>query len=223
MSTPIAAAGGRAAALARLEIIRPRIADERARRIPLRFNPTDYKLSKSNTFAEIAIPGLESPPLQYVRGGSETLTVEALVDTSDTLEDVRARYVERLRALMTPDSREHAPPIVRFVWGRAIFTGVLEKLDITYQLFLPDGVPLRAKLDMALKEYRRAAVQAMDPPRSSPTVEKSYVVAAGDTLSSIAAALYRQPDAWRELARANGITDPRDLRPGQVLIVPRLP
>ncbi|MGN9908590.1 CIS tube protein [Phytohabitans sp. LJ34] len=222
MTAPVSAAG-RGAALARLEIVRPEIADERARRVPLRFNPTDYKLSKANTFAEIAIPGLESPPIQYVRGGSETLSVEALVDTSDTLEDVRAKYVERLRGLMRPDSREHAPPIVRFVWGRSVFTGVLEKLDITYQLFLPDGTPLRAKLDIGLKEYRPAAVQAMDPPRSSPTVEKSYLVRRGDTLSSIAAALYRQPDAWRELARANGITDPRDLRPGQVLTVPRLP
>ncbi|GAA4474444.1 CIS tube protein [Phytohabitans houttuyneae] len=222
MTAPVSAAG-RGAALARLEIVRPVIADERARRVPLRFNPTDYKLSKSNTFAEIAIPGLESPPIQYVRGGSETLTVEALVDTSDTVEDVRAKYVERLRGLMTPDSREHAPPIVRFVWGRSVFTGVMEKLDITYQLFLPDGTPLRAKLELGLKEYRPAAVQAMDPPRSSPTVEKSYLVRRGDTLSSIAAALYRRPDAWRELARANGITDPRDLRPGQVLTVPRLP
>jgi len=222
VTAPVSAAG-RGAALARLEIVRPEIADERARRVPLRFNPTDYKLSKANTFAEIAIPGLESPPIQYVRGGSETLSVEALVDTSDTLEDVRAKYVERLRGLMTPDSREHAPPIVRFVWGRSVFTGVMEKLDITYQLFLPDGTPLRAKLEIGLKEYRPAAVQAMDPPRSSPTVEKSYLVRRGDTLSSIAAALYRQPDAWRELARANGITDPRDLRPGQVLTVPRLP
>jgi hypothetical protein len=222
MTTPVNAVG-RGTALARLEIVRPVVADERARRIPLRFNPTDYKLSKSNTFAEITIPGLESPPVQYVRGGSESLSIEALVDTSDTVEDVRTRYVERLRALMTPDSREHAPPIVRFVWGRSVFTGVMEKLDITYQLFLPDGVPLRAKLEMTLKEYRGAAVQAMDPPRSSPTVEKSYVVRRGDTLSSIAAALYRQPSAWRELARANGITDPRDLRPGRVLTVPRLP
>jgi nucleoid-associated protein YgaU len=221
MSTPIVAAG-QAVAVARLEIIRPRIADEQQRRVPLRFNPTDYKLSKSNTFAEIGIPGLPTPPIQYVRGGSDALSIEALVDTSDTLEDVRVRYVNRLSGLMAPDSREHAPPIVRFVWGGSVFTGVLEKLDITYQLFRPDGVPLRAKLDLSLKEYRSVAVQQQENPLSSPSVEKSYVVRRGDTLSSIAAALYRRPDAWRELARANGITDPRDLRPGQVLTVPRL-
>jgi len=210
-------------ALARLEIVRPVIADERRRRIPLRFNPTDYKLSKANTFAEITIPGLETPPLQYVRGGSETLSVQALVDTSDTLENVRTAYVDGLRGLMRPDSREHAPPVVRFVWDEAVFTGVLEKLDVNYVLFRPDGVPLRAQLDVTLKEFRPAAQQVSDPPRSSPTVEKSYVVRRGDTLSSISAAVYRRPDAWRELARANGITDPRDLTPGRVLTVPRLP
>lgn len=210
-------------ARARLEIIRPVIADERQRRIPLRFNPTDYKLSKSNTFAEITIPGLETPPLQYVRGGSETLSVQALVDTSDTLDNVRTSYVDAVRNLMRPDSREHAPPVVRFVWDEAVFTGVLEKLDVNYVLFHSDGVPLRAQLDISLKEYRTAAQQVAEAPRSSPTVEKSYVVRRGDTLSSISAAVYRRPDAWRELARANGISDPRDLRPGMVLTVPRLP
>lgn len=210
-------------ALARLEIIRPVIADERQRRIPLRFNPTDYKLSKSNTFAEITIPGLETPPLQYVRGGSETLSVQALVDTSDTLENVRTTYVDGVRNLMRPDSREHAPPVVRFVWDEAVFTGVLEKLDVNYVLFRQDGVPLRAQLDVTLKEFRPAAQQVQDPPRSSPTVEKSYVVRRGDTLSSISSAVYRRPDAWRELALANGITDPRQLTPGRVLTVPRLP
>jgi nucleoid-associated protein YgaU len=221
VTAPIAAAG-RGIAQAHLEIVRPREADERDNRIPLRFNPTDYKLSKSNTFAEIQIPGLESPPIQYVRGGSETLTLEALVDTSDTVQDVRTAYVNPLRRLLKPNAKEHAPPIVRFVWGSAVFTGVVEKLDVTYQLFRPDGVPLRAKLDLSIKEYREAAVQAVDPPRSSPTVEKTYVVRRGDTLSSIAAALYRDAGRWRELARANGITNPRDLRPGQVLTAPRL-
>jgi hypothetical protein len=210
-------------ARARLEIIRPVIADERQRRIPLRFNPTDYKLSKSNTFAEITIPGLETPPLQYVRGGSETLSVQALVDTSDTLDNVRTSYVDAVRNLMRPDSREHAPPVVRFVWDEAVFTGVLDKLDVNYVLFHSDGVPLRAQLDITLKEFRPAAQQVMDPPRSSPTVEKSVIARRGDTLASIAGQVYRRPDAWRELARANGITDPRDLRPGMVLTVPRLP
>jgi hypothetical protein len=221
VTAPVAAAGQNLAR-AHLEIVRPRDGGDAANRIPLRFNPTDFKISKSNTFAEIGIPGLETPPIQYVRGGSETLSLEALVDTSDTLEDVRVAFVGRLRALMTPDTREHAPPIVRFVWGPTVFVGVVEKLDVTYQMFQPDGVPLRAKLDLSLRQYREAAKQAQDPPRSSPTVEKGYLVRRGDTLAGIAANLYRDPGAWRVLARANGSADPRELRPGQLLTVPRL-
>lgn len=209
-------------ARARLEILRPREADDRENRIPLRFNPTDYKLSKANTFAEITIPGLETPPIQFVRGGSETLTVQALVDTSDTLTSVRKAYVDRVRNLLKINGKEHAPPIVQFIWDTTVFTGVLEKLDVNYVLFHNDGVPLRAQLDITLKEYRTAAQQVAETPRSSPTVEKSYVVAVGDTLSSIAAAVYRDASLWRELARANNIANPRDLRPGQVLTVPRL-
>ena len=60
--------------------------------VPVRFNPTSYQIAKQNNFAEIAIPGLETPPIQFIRGGLEKLTTELLVDTSDTLEDVREKY-----------------------------------------------------------------------------------------------------------------------------------
>ena len=56
---------------------------------------------------------------------------------------------------------------------------------MNYVLFDKDGVPLRAQLDISLKEFRPAAQQVQERPESSPTVEKSYVVRRGDTLSSI--------------------------------------
>src|SRR5580693_6853783 len=96
-----------------LEILVPTVPDPV---IPLKFNPTEYQIQKANTFAEIAIPGLESPPIQFVRGASEKLTTEALVDTSDTLQDVRIAYVDKLRGLMNLNRELHAPPIVTFTW-----------------------------------------------------------------------------------------------------------
>jgi hypothetical protein len=165
---------------------------------------------------------LESPPIQFVRGASEKLSAELLVDTSDTLDDVRVAYVNKLRDLMRLNSELHAPPIVRFTWDRQVFVGVLESLNITYVLFTPEGVPLRAKLSVALKEYRPAAVQVNENPTSSPDFEKTYVVRRGDMLSSIAAAVYQEASFWREIAKANRIQDPRVLQPGRVLTLPRL-
>jgi len=204
---------------ARLRIVTPVVEPSE---IPLRFNPSEYQLQKSNNFAEIAIPGLETPPLQFVRGSSEKLVLELLVDTSDTMEDVRAKYVDALRGLLDVDGELHAPPIVEFVWDRTIFRGVLESMNITYTMFSADGVPLRAKLSTTLREYRPVKVQYKETPRNSPDVEKRFVVRRGDSLSSIAGQVYSDPAEWRAIALANGIVDPRTLEPGSELLVPRL-
>lgn len=218
-TTPTSAAATDTSKNAHLEIVRPQTSPKL---VPLRFNPANYQLKKGQTYAEIAIPGLSSPPLQWVRGGAETLTFKALVDTTHTLQSVDDAYVNRLRRLLDRDAKLHAPPIVAFVWGRRRFTGVLDGLDIAYQLFDQDGIPLRAELGITLKEYRPVAVQLYQERTSSSEVEKTFLVRRGDTITGIAAAVYRDPSRWRELALANGISDPRQLRPGRRLLLPRL-
>jgi nucleoid-associated protein YgaU len=205
---------------AHLEVVKPKAAVPVI--IPFRFNPTEYQLAKSNNFAEVAIPGLPSPPIQFVRGGSEKLTVDLLVDTSDDLEDVRTKYTDKLRSLMALDSELHAPPIIKLVWGGDVFTGVMESLNITYTLFNPKGVPLRAKCSVGLKEFVPIDQQLKVAKPRSPDVDKTWTVRRGDSLSSIAGALYQEPARWREIARANGIDDPRTLAPGRELSIPRL-
>jgi len=189
--------------------------------IPLRFNPTEYQVQKSNTFAEIPIPGLDTPPIQFVRGGTNTLSVALLLDTSDTLEDVRKRYTDRLQELMYLNSELHAPPIVALVWDREVFRGVVESLETSFLLFDPEGVPLRAKMNMKLKEYRPVEVQVKEAPKNSPDVDKGHQVRRGDSLSSLAGQAYNDPGKWREIARANDIQDPRSLPPGTKLRLPR--
>jgi hypothetical protein len=219
MASPVQLAG-QSLVQAYLEIIAPRVPNPI---IPFKFNPTEYQLQKANNFAEIAIPGLETPPIQFIRGASEKLTADLLVDTSDTLEDVRAKYVDNLRGLMNLNRELHAPPIVRFVWDTEIFRGVLESMNATYILFTPQGVPLRAKLSLGLKEYRPVVIQVKDNPTASPNYDKTYVVQRGDTLTGIAFAVYRDASVWRDIARNNNIQDPRTLDPGTVLQLPSLP
>lgn len=218
MASPVQTAG-RSLVQAHLEIVKPSVPNPI---IPLKFNPTEYQLQKANNFAEIGIPGLETPPIQFIRGTSEKLTAEVLVDTSDTLVDVRVAYVNKLRSLMDLNRELHAPPIVRFTWDTEVFLGVLDSLNVTYVLFTPEGIPLRAKLSLSMKEYRPADIQIKKNPKASPDFDKTYVVRRGDTLSGIAFAIYRDSKAWREIARNNQIQDPRTLQPGRVLQLPNL-
>ena len=72
--------------------------------------------------------------------------------------------------------------------------------------------------------------QVVDPahaPRRTKTESadhtKTYLVARGDTLSSIAGAEYGDPAAWRPIAAANRIVNPRRLEPGSRIVIPPLP
>ena len=113
--------------------------------------------------------------------------------------------------------------MVTFAWGaNPPFTGVVESLSLTYVLYDRDGTPTRAKVSLSLKEFRTAKEQQLTTGQSSPTVEKVWTVRRGETLSSIAAAVYRDPGRWRELAAANALADPRALTPGTALVVPAL-
>lgn len=210
---------------AALEVLVPKSAQ---RSIPLKFNPTQYQIQKQNNFAEIAIPGLESPPLQFIRGGATKLSLDVLLDTSDDLEDVRRKYTDHLLGLLKPVEDFHAPPIVRFVWDgdkrnkQLGFRGVLTSVNIQFVLFTPEGVPIRAKASLSLTEYRPVEITVRDMGLESSDFGKRYMVRAGDSLASIAAREYRDPGKWRVIAEHNDIRDPRRIEPGRELSLPRL-
>lgn len=53
-----------------------------------------------------------------------------------------------------------------------------------------------------------------------PSLLAEHVVAPGDTLYELASHYHGTPQGWREIAHANGIADPRRLRPGTRLRIP---
>jgi nucleoid-associated protein YgaU len=99
---------------------------------------------------------------------------------------------------------------------------VVESLNITYVLFSSEGIPWRAKLSLALKEYRPVEIQVAESPSSSPDVEKFHTLVRGETLAVVAWKAFGDPTLWREIAAHNAIKDPRHIAPGTVLNIPRL-
>lgn len=189
--------------------------------IPVLFNPGEYHLGKSNQIAEVDTPGLAAPILQYVNGKSRTLTMELFFDTFEAQGDVR-NYTNKIYGLLEIKKETHVPPLCTFRWGGFSFKGVIETVDGRFTLFLADGTPARATLSVSFKEavdinkaVRKTATESVDR-------RKTWIVKRGETLNTIAAAEYGDPGQWRPIARANGITDPLSLRPGQRLILPAL-
>lgn len=198
------------------------ITPEHGQRIPVLFNPTKYAVEKGNQLAEIGVPGLSAPLIQFVRGNSRTLSMELYFDTYEKQRDVR-EYTDRIYGLLALDRSTHAPPICEFVWQSFHFRGVLERVNGTFDLFLADGTPVRATLNITFKEFVDVEVQVRELALQSSDHTRTYTVMRGDTLSAIAAALYRDPAKWRPIADANRIGNPRALVPGTVLVIPPLP
>lgn len=187
------------------------------------FNPKEYRLSKSNQFAEVAIPGLSAPLLQFGRGEAQTLSMQLFFDTYDNQfrqkVDVRT-YTEQVTDLMKIDPEIHAPPVCQFSWSNLVFIGVLQQAELRCTLFAPNGVPVRATLDVTFKQFFNGATET--GMLQSANYAKSYIVRPGDTLSSIAALKYEDPRKWRPIAEKNNLDNPLAIRPGQVLVIPAI-
>ena len=189
--------------------------------IEVLYFPPEYSIEKSNTFAEISIPGLEAPYLQYVKGNAGSITLEAFYDTYEEGTDVR-EFTKQLSSLMNIDPELHAPPTLLFVWGMSSqepFTCVLERVTTRFTMFNSDGIPVRARLSITLKEFKTGLNERERNERSSDRT-KMYVTKQGDSLWSIAYREYGDPALWRHIADANKIHNPRSLETGVELIIP---
>ena len=207
---------------------------ETGERIPARFNPERYTLNRGVQIAEIAIPGLDSPVLQFVRGQNEKITMELFFDTTefgmvDNVTDVRT-YTSKIYALTKVNSETHAPPRCALMWrdrlfsfgGNATTRCLVESVNEEFNLFSPSGVPLRAKLNVTFREYLTIEEQLAEIPRNSADKHKVRVLARGKTLSHLAWEEYGDPGDWRAIAEENNLDNPRLIAPGTTLAVPPL-
>lgn len=103
---------------------------------------------------------------------------------------------------------------------RSGFSCIVESVRQKFTFFSPLGVPLRATLTVALREYKTLDQQLARLNLTSPDRTHSHVVQRGETLASIANRYFERPSAWRVIADANDIEDPRRLEPGLSLAIP---
>ncbi len=197
--------------------------------IEVQFNPTEYGLSKAAQIAQVSIPGIDSPILQFVRGQVEKLSLELFYDTTAEGMGEKARDVrERTRSiyqLVKIQPKTHAPPRVRFTWGQGLsFKAIVDSVNQKFTLFSPLGVPLRATVTVSFLEYKTLEEQVAELKLESADHTKNRVVRRSDTISGIAAQEYGDPRLWRTIAdhppNDRALTRLRLLRPGTRLEIP---
>jgi hypothetical protein len=204
-------------------------------RFPVMYNPEQFKLEQGNNFAEIGIPGLNAPPVQYVRGKARAVTMDLFFDSYETGADVRT-HTAPIVGLLDRSPQTQAPPVLLFSMGRFQFQCVLVDAGQSFTMFLRDGTPVRSTLSVRLQEYVRVDMRIERGVFfGSPTVSAAanaaagallsgtpsvHVSLSGETLSGLAALYLGDAGKWRDIARANNMDDPFDLPPGTQLVIP---
>lgn len=210
--------------------------------IPVQFNPAEYNLSESVNYSEKSIPGFPGPITQFVSGASATLSLSLTFDTFDTPENgVRtpqknagvtamkahkptdvSLLTRKVANLVNIDGSLHRPPTVKFAWGALHFKGVVTEVRHTYTMFMPNGMPVRARVELTLKSVLDVANKKKESPFESPDRTKYRTVHEGEHLWNFAVQEYGDAELWRVIARENDLMNPLDLYPGQVLKLPAL-
>jgi hypothetical protein len=206
---------------------------EQGVRIDCLFNPSELTISKSNTWNASEKKGGNAPELRFQGGQSGTLALTLTLDTTDKGTDV-TEHTNKLLDLLKVDpalagsdkQRNKArPPWVEFHWGKLhSFKAIVERLQLKFTFFASNGMPLRAKADLQLKQWKDEAERPLQNPTShTPTLDTVHRLAHGETLDRVAAKHYADATRWRLIAEANNVVDPLALKPGALLVIPELP
>lgn len=143
------------------------------------FNPDTLQFKESISVGEdeSAVTDEGRPKVSFEYPNARTLSLKkAMFDTYETGKNIMTEYLDKLRSSLmfagystgstttttnssgattttTKDTTTTRPPIYRFVWGdQDYLICFVEKLDYKLTMFLPDGTPVRAEVNLSLKE-----------------------------------------------------------------------
>lgn len=194
--------------------------------IPVLFNPAEYNISRSVNYAKLDIPGTDNPIMQFINGGETSLDLTLHFDTQNdyirkTSDDVRA-YMQPILNALWINGKLHAPPEAAFSWGGCFFKGIITDARQSFTMFLPSGIPVRARLELTFKNNEDTLNAGKKAPFESPNRTKVRRAEKGAQLWRIANAEYGHPKYWRVIADFNKIYNPRKLPEGELLRLPPL-
>lgn len=160
----------------------------------------------------------------------EELRLEFMLDGTGTMEGYWPEYKtlpvhDQLKIFMdcvyTFNGGIHRPNFLLVIWGSEIkYQCVLKNLDVNFTLFHPDGTPIRAKLTATFLDYMAEEQRLARDRKSSPDLTHYRKVKQSDRLDLMTNSIYKDPKYLVQVAKVNGLTTIRKIKPGAELYFP---
>lgn len=193
--------------------------------IDVQFNPTSLRVQIQNVIEGNRSSGRQVR--QYIGSTSATLSMDLVFDSADDDDGSGKAVSVRKKSnalsyfvLPKQEGKKDVPPKLRFIWGEFIFDGIMEGFTEELDLFDAEGVPLRSKVQVSIKEQNPSlqflktgpgAASAGSPPEpggagkgapgsSGAGGDRTAAALAGESLAEFSARVGLDPGAWRAIA-----------------------
>jgi len=188
------------------------------------FNPETYSTKYEADYHKAQGDGDTAKELKFSGIKPRTFNFEFLIDgtgASGEKREVEAE-VQLFKRAIEFRGDEHRPAFLLLIWGNFIVAAVLETLDIKYTLFRANGTPLRAILSTSFKEHTPKELEILRKVLLSPDLTTRRMVDTGEKLPLMTHRVYDNGRHYLEVARANQLTNFRNVEPGVFLDFPPL-
>ena len=159
----------------------------------------------------------------------EDLKIDFVFDNTGTIQGnlldgvpilLQIKYF--LATVYLKQSDSHRPSFLKINYGLFSFDCQLESLQINYTLFDQLGFPLRAKLSASFCEFTDPELSERRVNPNSPDVTHLKRFNENDNLPFLSYEIYGDANFYTQVARANGLTSFRNIKPGKDLTFPSI-
>lgn len=196
---------------------------EKKNEFVITFNPETFSKSYEVMSSPRKGRGKSGHKLDFAGMKPQALSFEFMIDGSGALGEKVAVDKEISRFIETVYKYEgevHQPKWLKLSWGTELFKCVVQKVDINYAMFRPDGSPLRATIKATFLENISDKFRAARDKTSSPDLTHQRVIGEGENLVSMTYRIYESIQPLILVARTNDLDSLRGLEPGMKLLFP---
>ena len=180
------------------------------------FNPSTLavklQVERDQTEPDGAINGL----MKFKKLAAQDYAFEFIIDgtgaNGDKVKKVIPDEVRKFLSVVYDYSgTEHKPNYVKVLYGSVLLKCVLKSVDVTYNLFSPNGKPLRAKINSSFNSCADPELSAAIKNDNSPDMTHVRKLKRSDKLINFSNTIYKKNTYYLEVARANEFDTFRNL------------
>ncbi|MDB4582345.1 hypothetical protein N9164_04270 [Draconibacterium sp.] len=201
---------------------------DKALTFEVQFNPNEFGYTFNIEYNKERPQNATDAQQTFRRAKPTDLAIDFTLDGTGAAGKNHANYQvkdkvdEFFKVVVDYSSDKHRPRYVMLHWGKMVFKGVVNSVNVRYNLFTPDGNPLRAKITLRLSSALSYEKQVAENSPDSPDMTHIRNVIDGDNIPLMTYDIYSDTNEYVKIARYNNLVNFRRLSSGQKLSFPPL-